>query len=222
MAPQTRHYFVNTYFNEYPSPDELEMYHSPEFGVSRLHLVEEEPYPKLQKYIQYLIDYAKDGHIPVFQFNRIDFRLPWIKKNFPGIPILHLHRNPRDQWLSTILDDPKDVDRDLEADPYRITTWSRDLCRIFPFLSSSYIKHLYQRHYFLWKLSYLSGARQSDYSVSYEEFIRNPQQTLVTMFHTLHWEPDDETIQKCLKKVKSRPLNEWKNYREEKWFERGN
>ncbi len=217
VPPQSGHYKVDTYFREYPPVEELHKHHSAEFGVCRLHLEAKEAYPQLKQYIQYLIDSAGTNRIPVFQFNRLDFRLPWVKANFPGISIIHLHRSPRDQWCSSIAEYPRGVEDDLNADPYLITTWTRDLCQQFPFLASPFIRHAYQRHYYLWKLSYLAGRHLANVSVSYEEILESPERTISTLLQVAGlnaW----ENLERCLAVIVQKPLYTWKQYRSEEWF----
>jgi len=218
VAPQSRHYFVDSYFTQYPEVESLKKFHSVEFGIHRLLLENHDEHPDLQNYINYLISYAVNNDRAVLQFNRVDFRLPWIKKNFTEAVLVHLYRNPRDQWLSTIQDYPGDIDNDMDGDPYRITTWSRDLIKQFPFLSTPYIYHPYQRHYYLWKLSYLMGKNLSDYSIAYENILADPESSIQ---HLLELGQLDtrKNIEQCLKIIVKRPVNSWKTYRDEKWFE---
>jgi glycosyltransferase involved in cell wall biosynthesis len=215
---QSRHFFVDDYFREYPPLKELEHYHAPEFGVCDLHLEANDEYPLLKKYIQYLIDTVPSDKTPVLQFNRIDFRLSWIRTNFPDALLIHLYRGSRDQWISTIEHHQQRVEKDLDADPYRITTWSKDLCRQFPFLASNYIQHLYQRHYYLWKLSYLAGSRLSDLSLAYEDILQLPDEKVSQILSLSELK---KTNAKDLRSViEQRPLGRWKQYRDAPWFDR--
>jgi len=173
IPPQRSHPNVDDYFREYPPVHELTERYRPEFGLLRLHLEAEDEYPELETYLRYLLRVA-DKQIPVLQFNNVDFRLPWLRRNFPDIPILHLYRAPRAQWFSSIREFPHLTDRGPEPDPYSITTWSRDLCRQLPFLSGAYVENAYQRFYFLWKLSFLAGSRVAQCSVAYEGLLKEP------------------------------------------------
>ena len=214
---QSRHFFVDDYFREYPPVEELEQYHAPEFGVCRLHLEANNEYPDLKKYIEYLIGTVPSEKMPVLQFNRIDFRLAWIRANFPDALILHLYRGSRDQWISTIEHHRQVVEKDLDADPYLITTWSKDLCRQFPFLASNYIKHLYQRHYYLWKLSYSVGSRLSDLSLAYEDIMKSPEQKVAEILALS--ELSRAHVRRCVSVVEKRPISQWRAYRDAQWFE---
>lgn len=215
--PQPSHDLVDTYFREYPPVEELRQYHLTEFGVCRLYLEAGEPYPQLKHYIQYLIDLTPADHIPVLQFNRVNFRLPWLKANFPDVPIIHLYRSPRDQWCSSISQYPEDVDKDLDADPVLITTWARDLCQQFPFLARPYIRHAYQRYYFLWKLSYLLGSRLAEISVAYEDILQHPEATISRLLHLTGLESQDN-LKSCTSVILQKSVDRWKQYRREEWF----
>lgn len=217
VPPQTGHCHVDTYFREYPPVEELKQYHRAEFGVCRLYLEADEPYPQLQRYIRFMLDSTPAGQIPVLQFNRVDFRLAWLKVNFPGVPIIHLYRSARDQWRSAIADYPENIDDDIDADPYLITTWARDLCQQFPFLAGSCIRHAYQRHYYLWKLSYLAGSRLADMSVSYEDMLTFPEKTISSLLHAVGLD-NRENLERGLAIIVQKPTDTWKQYRSPEWF----
>jgi glycosyltransferase involved in cell wall biosynthesis len=216
-SPQLSHYHVDTYFREYPSVKELSSHHLAEFGVCRLYLEATDQYPQLKQYIQYLLTLAKAGKVSVLQFNRIDFRLPWVKANFPGIPIIHLYRSSREQWLSSIAQYPHPVESNQDANPYAITSWARDLCQHFPFLAGPFIQHAYQRHYYLWKLSYLAGSQLADVSLSYEEILASPKQTLSTLLQVAGLNTQTN-LERCLGVIVPKPLQTWNRYQCDEWF----
>jgi len=217
ISPQARHYFVDTYFRQYPDVETLKRFHSTEFGVSQLFLEKQDEHPDLQNYINFLISHSTKKNVAVLQFNRIDFRLPWVRKNFPKAALIHLYRSPRDQWISTIQGYPIDVDKNIDSDPYRITTWSRDLIKQFPFLSTPYIRHSYQRYYYLWKLSYLMGRQLCDYSIAYEDILSKPGKSIRLLLE-LGQLDTHKNIEKCLGIIIKRPVNVWKKYHSENWF----
>ena len=63
-------------------------------------------------------------------------------------------------------------------------------CR-FPFLDESTITHAYQIFYLVWKLSYLFGVKYSDYSLSYESLLDEPDKQLAHLFARLNIENYD-------------------------------
>jgi len=218
IAPQVRHFNVESYFNEYPEIADLTRHHRPEFGLLNLYLEKNNHMPDLKNYLNYLINYPDKTKVPVFQFNRIDFRLPWIRHNFPGAILIHLFRSPRDQWISTISDNSHEIDINIDSDAYRIATWSRDLCQQFPFLATPFIDHAYQRFYYLWKLSFLAGKRFSDLSIAYEDFLVNPSKGVITLLDFVELDsPENVDVVKNI--VVSRPMDIWKNYRSHNWFQ---
>ena len=171
IPPQRSHPNVDDYFREYAGLDDLSQHHRADFGLTRLYLEQGDVWPELKEYIEFLLTSTPQGQVPVLQFNNVDLRLGWLRANFPDIPIIHLYRSPREQWFSSIREFPHLVDRGPEPDPYSIATWSRDLASQFPFLSGPYVESAYQRFYYLWRLSYLAGTRQTDLSVAYEDIL---------------------------------------------------
>ena len=77
------HRGVKEYFREYRDiMDGLKVLHKPTFGVSRLCLGSKESFPELKEYLDFLAS-AAVGTIPLFKFVRADFRLPWLRSNYP-------------------------------------------------------------------------------------------------------------------------------------------
>ncbi|MDH5505843.1 MAG: glycosyltransferase [Anaerolineae bacterium] len=217
VPPQPRHFNVDTYFREYPPIKEFARHHHAELGVHNLLLQAGDDQPQLKDYLDYLLAYVAEPKIPVFQFNRVDFRLPWLKKHYPEAAIIHLHRSPRDQWMSTITYFPEDIESNVDADPYLLTTWARDLYLHFPFLAAPYLKHLYQRHYYLWKLSFLAGSRQADLSISYEDILNNTEQTISRVLEVAGVDTA-ANLEKATSLIVERPLDTWKPYQTDAWF----
>jgi hypothetical protein len=48
--------------------------------------------PRMKRYISILIERAPGR--PILQFNHVDFRLSWLRQNFPHAKIVHLYRHP--------------------------------------------------------------------------------------------------------------------------------
>ena len=218
IEPQPEHFHVESYFDEYTWLNEALRQHDAGFGTKRLYLEADANYPALKNYISGLLNTIKEEQTPVLKFNRIDFRLGWMRVNFPQARILHLYRSPRTQWHSSLVGLPPDSGADLNADPYRITTWSRDLCGAFPFLASPYLENPYQRFYYLWKLSYLAGTRQADWSISYEEILANPGELIpgILDFAGLDTVKNRES---ALKVIEPAPQRRWTQHEPEEWFE---
>jgi hypothetical protein len=211
------HFFVKSYFDEYQNiPNATSLHHS-DFANHRLFLESEDTYPELQVYIKALVESVSSGQTAILQFNRIDFRLAWIKKNFSNARLLHLYRNPRDQWYSTLTGFPGDIDQSIDFDQYSLATWARDLYGQFPFLATPHIEHAYQRFYYIWKLSYLAGQRLADLSVSYEDILVEPSKRL-TQILKLSNLYSDSNLDACLSVVVSKPERGWSKNRSDEWF----
>ncbi|NMC12512.1 MAG: DUF4214 domain-containing protein [Chloroflexi bacterium] len=215
---QKSHLHVKSYFDEYLDTPKAILLHQSDFANYKLFLDSEDSYPELYVYIKALVESVPTWKIPILQFNRIGFRLPWIKKNFPDAILLHLYRNPRDQWFSTLASFNIDVDRQIDFDGYDLTTWARDLIKQFPFLSTQKIEHVYQRFYYIWKLSFLAGQRLSHFSVSYEDILREPRKLVsdILKFADLY---SDENLEICLKIVETKPERAWVKDRDDAWFD---
>lgn len=131
----------------------------------------------MQRYIQALVDHAPGR--AVLQFNDVDLRLQWLRARFPEAEILHIVRNPRDQFCSTLPRRELDVTslrmRDFQPlDGFYLLPWGRDLRYFFPFLTMDDDAHPYELYYQVWKLSYLFGKVHSDLSIPFETLVRDP------------------------------------------------
>ena len=176
----------------------------------------------LYKFISILIE--KSAGRPVLQFNRVDFRLPWLRARFPGASVVHLYRHPRDEWCSTLRDDLAEVARRRD-DPgplgygqFYLGDWARDLAHHFPFLLEGPAIHPYKVHYFIWKLSYLFGEKYSMHSLRYEDLIADPRPRLEGMFRALGIEQYDlDRIEALVSPPES---GRWRQIADDDWFRR--
>ena len=218
IQPDKSHLFVKSYFDEYKDAPNAVDLHQSDFANHRLFLESEDQYPQLNAYIQALVKSVPFKKTAVLQFNRIDFRLAWIKQNFPNARLLHLTRNPRDQWYSTISSlNNINIDSSIDIDAYDLATWARDLYKQFPFLASPQIRHPYQRFYFIWKLSYLAGQRLANLSVAYEELLAEPEKYLVQILNLANLY-SAENLEACLKLVEPKPEHAWVKDKNDAWF----
>jgi hypothetical protein len=174
--------------------------------------------PAMKRYVEILIENAAGR--PVLQFNRIDFRLQWLRRYFPHARILHLYRHPRDQWMSSLVD-PGAFPKDAPAtafpahDHYYLYSWARDLKYQFPFLADP-AAHPYATFYYLWKLSYLFGRAYADHSVSFEELAANPDKQLSELFR--QFEVSGVDLEKLKSLIVAPRLNKWREYAPDSWF----
>jgi hypothetical protein len=156
----------------------------------------------------------------VLQFNRVDFRLPWLRANFPEAHIVHVYRNPRDQWCSVLRDDadyPSTTTSNTRfPDHFYLEVWFRDLVRQFPFLMDYEAYHRYYLFYLIWKLSYCFGAHYSDISQGMEALTQDPSNTMTRITSAIGIEASlTEGLDVSFVEA-AQPR--WYKYASEKWF----
>ena len=132
------HLGVSDYWAEYDHLSELGQYFDEEWKFRHLYMPPSASDVRMQRYIETMIQGAPGR--PVLQFNEIDFRLGRLRVWFPGVPIIHIFRHPRDQWCSTLQNSARTVAqcrlRDFEEyDGFYLKRWARDLRHTFPFLT---------------------------------------------------------------------------------------
>ncbi len=167
---QESHRGVASYWDEYaPLMDRLPALHANAFGASRLHLDAADEWPAFEHYLRFLMESTRPRRA-VLQMNRVDLRLRWLRARFPEALLIHLVRNPRDQWLSMVGGEPDATLGDPDENtPYDLLLWAVSLSADFPFLVGPHITHSYERHYLIWRLSAWMGARCSHLSLSYDD-----------------------------------------------------
>jgi hypothetical protein len=182
-APDPTHIGVTSYTTEYRGLQHLAQCFDPKWSVHRLYLDEKDNEPQLVEYIQSLIDGARGR--AVLQFNRADLRLAWLKAHFPEAYVVHLYRDPREQWVSIVKKSRQNLPLDLKgwgptegANLFYTLEWCRDLQGLFPFLDPNQKQHPYYFHFALWRLSFLFGSKFSDRSIAYESLIQDMDATL--------------------------------------------
>jgi hypothetical protein len=216
--PQSSHVGVSSYWDEYrPMIDGLRNLHNIEFGFKNLYLEADDDFEEFEGYIRFLLG-SCDNFQPVLQFNRVDFRLPWLRKKFPDAVIIHLYRNPRDQWYSMVHSLPQErwFDPGVNTD-YDLLVWSCSLAPVFPFLFGEHVKTSYHRHYLIWKLSKMAGMNNSDLSIDFDkELIASPVGTIRKMLRVSGIDADIKRL--CALVVKPE-TGMWGAVRDEGWFE---
>ena len=168
------HYHVNSYWDEYRTLEMLPELHSAIVDEikTRICLSRDDCAFAFKRYLDYLIKSAKKT--PMLQFNRSEFRLLWLRSQYPDSTIVHLWRNPRDQWASMLLGTrPQYI---FEEFNNKILY----LRKVFPVLSSA--KNLYQVHYLYHKLSKIAGKAHSTLSLCYDSLIQDPHRNFNLLF----------------------------------------
>ncbi len=211
------HLGVKDYWTEYENVGDLNCYNEDWIHTSLL-MNEDTLNFDMKQFICQLIQSSPQR--PVLQFNRIDFRLPWIKHNFPKAKIIHIFRHPRDQWCSFLGDlksYPANADSNTQfPDRFYLQMWTRDLTRHFPFLAHKKCNHAYMQFYYLWKLSYIFGAEYADLSFAFEDLINSSEKTFKQIMQVNNDRQNHfSQVADIIKKPK---MDKWKEYASATWF----
>jgi hypothetical protein len=216
------HKNVAEYWAEYNGLDVLKEYYSEEWIEKNLYMDASFWAPAMTRYVEILIEKAPGR--PVLQFNRIDFRLPWIRQQFPNAIVLHIYRHPRDQWCSALLDPlcfPKDGRmEEFEAhDKFYLLTWAKDLKYHFPFVDEKLVSHPYELFYYIWKLSYLFGHAYAHFSIAFEDILAEPEGQMTRLLEACRVEGNYD-IKKLKSLIETPALGKWRFYADDEWFRR--
>jgi len=142
-------------------------------------------------YIKYII--SKSIGRPVLQFNRVDFRLAFLRRAFPEAVLVHLMRDCRDVWRSSLKgaeNDPAWRLADFEPHAhFYLMVWYRDLAVTFPNLLQDGAKvHPYLVHVLIERLSELFAYEHADIFVRYEDLCSAFLLTMDRLLHQLGWQ----------------------------------
>ncbi|MBK1617433.1 hypothetical protein CKO42_02965 [Lamprobacter modestohalophilus] len=210
------HLGVEDYWTEYNGLANLDKYYDENWISENLFMDSATVLPAMEAYIQELISHAKG--MPVLQFNRIDFRLPWLRSHFPSASILHIYRHPRNQFCSCIGTQNTNKDSVVKKfhDGFYLNLWCEDLKKQYPFLAKKITPHPYMRFYYLWKLSYIFGKEYADYSICFETLCQEPETILKETFQALKLTP--EIPSKCLELIVQQDQTKWTRFADDQWF----
>lgn len=215
------HVGVHDYWREYEGLEELGRYYSEDWIRRRLYMDSGDSDAALEAYINALITAAPGT--AVLQFNRVDFRLPWLRRRFPEARIIHLHRHPRDQWISTLVNPssvPPDVtiEQFIAHDHYYLLMWATDLAYHFPFLDPRRVSHPYELFYYIWRLSMAFGVAYADASIGFHQLCDSPDTTVPGLMQAagIADYPQDK-VRAVIDPAGARPR--WLHYASQQWFE---
>lgn len=178
------HRGVSDYAANYEGLKRLERYFNAGWTTRKLAMGLVDRDEKMIAYIGELL--AAASARPLLQFNRIDFRLAFLKQAFPSAHIIHLRRDVRDSWRSTLKNQSNNPNWNLlNFQPhchFYLLPWYRDLSLSFPeLLRSPDTTHPYEIHYLLHRLSILFARRDAHQFVSYEELNRDFTGTIINL-----------------------------------------
>lgn len=215
------HIGATDYDREYAGLSHLDAFYDENWIYKNFHMAAQDHDPNLVNYIQGLIS-ATDKR-PVLQFNRMDFRLQWLRAHFPSAILLHLYRDPRQQWMS-IQKDGGLVSRTYKYaagdhfDLFYLFDWVRDLRRMFPFLEPEG-RHPYALHYYLWRMSYIYGRAFCDLSICYEELVENFSPVMDKILDTASIPVDSDGMENLGRLNTGKAGKTWDTYADAGWFE---
>lgn len=213
------HLGVEEYWREYDGLDFLGRFFKESWGENQFYMTASTWEPGMMRYIDELIR-SGDKRV-VLQFNRLDFRLSWVRRHYPNAKIIHIYRHPREQWLSFVKNadgcSPFDSFESLgNRDFFYLRRWARDLRYIFPFLDESQLHHPYELFYLIWRLSYNHGLTYADYSLAMEDLSEKTEATLNKLFTLI--DIDLEFMAQAVSKVRGAQVQKWKSYADDSWF----
>jgi hypothetical protein len=213
------HRGVSRYWDEYRELADLAPLFRARWHERNLFMDESSRDAAMERYVRALV--ARAPQRAVLQFNRVDLRLPWFRARFPGATIVHVLRNPRDQWCSTLPLSDLDPARTAAAvfadhDGFYLRHWVEQLAGKFPFLAAGYAAHPYRAHYMLWRLSQAFGLAYADYSLTFEDLVRRPHAALAALFAAT--ELDAAAIPRLAALIEAPRLGRWTEWASDEWF----
>ncbi|MCX7552955.1 sulfotransferase [Marinicella sp. S1101] len=167
VRPKTSHVGIEDYWSTYRQHPNYEKYHSSRFATEQLYLESGQRYRELKNYINHLIELSSP-QVPVLQFNRMDFRLAWLKAEFPDATIIHIDRNSLHAYLSQRKHIAADHRHDADYwDAYELVQWCYALQGELPFLlKAPFDGHAFCRFYALDQLSRLMAKAHADININ--------------------------------------------------------
>lgn len=166
------HHGVTDYFRELrPHRAAILSRHRVEFGATRLALAAGEEHHELKAYLDFLLQLA-GKNTPVLKFVRMDFRLPWLRRNYPDAVIIHIHRQPREQWLSMTAHHPVAIATARGLGVFQLNAFAASLLFSVPEIMSPGITSSYERAYYLSRISRAVGEKYADLTIDFDrEFL---------------------------------------------------
>jgi hypothetical protein len=174
------HYYVRDYFNEFAGFDRINELFDPSWATHDLYLQADSSAPGLQRYLDYLIS-AASTHRPrvLLKFNRMNFRLPWLRAHYPQAKIVHIYRDKESEWKSILRRGQEHVGKEdigqhsPHFEGFQVASWCEDLKRQFPELAVEASQNGYERYSKLYDRSLSAQLAHADISIEYRALCRN-------------------------------------------------
>ena len=171
VEPKQDHVGIQDYWTAYRQHPEFEKSYSMTFATKHLYLETQDEFSALEDYINHLIELSGD-QVPVLQFNRVDFRLSWLRAKFPTAKIIHIERNPLQLYHSQRKHiDPLHKHEAGYWDAYELLPWCYALNNEFPFLLANSRGHAFFQFYALHQLSRVVGEVHADVTINLDNHV---------------------------------------------------
>jgi hypothetical protein len=195
------HFFVNDYFAEFKGFDKVKTLFNPAWAGRHLFMGADEPGEDLHRYISYLIGTAFGIRPKVLlKFNRMTFRLEWLRAKFPTAKVVHIFRDKQGQWNSIVKRVQQHFGRenvgqyDVNFNGFSLAIWCEDLKSRFPELDVCNFRTGYDRFSKLWELSLAAHQRYADISVDYADLTHDFESTCKRLFDAIGCEADASSL----------------------------
>ncbi|MDT9312582.1 MULTISPECIES: tetratricopeptide repeat protein [Limnospira] len=219
------HTFGGKYFSEYQSLNlnqDLEKLHSITFSGIKLVMSSKDEFHQMKSYLNFIIDNPSKNY-KVLQFNRIDFRLGWVKFHFPNAVIVNLRRNNRDIYASYI-EMYKKNNQTNNYNPYEnkigylfnlnsYINMFNDFCNYK--LENIKIND-YEKLYLINRLSNIWSDNFADLVIEYESLVQEPV-TAITKIASMIPGLTLKLKKEIIPPYQNR-INVWEMYHSESWF----
>ncbi len=187
VQPKADHRGVKDYWGSYRAQPEALDTHSRALGHTDLLLHASDDAPALKRHIDHLIQLSAP-RVPVLQFNRVDFRLGWLRQQYPEALIITVQRDVVQNWLSCRRHMPPEWrDDESHPDAYELMQWSQALSCDLPFLRPLPGRHGFFRHCALQRLSALMAAAHSDLPIELERDVFKSTRVVKKLGSRLGW-----------------------------------
>jgi len=186
------HFFVDDYFSEYKGFDKIDSVFNPRWAHHRLFMTAEDEDDDLYRYLYYIIGTSFGRRSKVLlKFNRMTFRLGWLRDKFPNAKIVHIFRDKKAEWNSIVKRVQQHFGRDdvgqadVNFNGFSLAFWCEDLKAQFPELDAKNFRTGYDRFCTLWELSLAAHRRFADISIDYSELTHEFEPTCKRLFETV-------------------------------------